>query len=82
VADLTVYPDVITNDAILRWTAIPRANSYKVYRGTTYGFVVDGSSYIGQTASTTYTDVGQLSVAGTKFFYVVVASEDVIGRGR
>jgi hypothetical protein len=81
VADLTVFPNVSTNDAILHWTASPGANSYKVYRGATYNFVPDGTTYIGQTASTSYTDVGVLATAGLKF-YVVIASTDVIARER
>jgi hypothetical protein len=81
VDSLTIYQDVAAGDVLLRWAPAARANSYKVYRGTVYGFVVDGTTYIGQTTSTTYTDVGVLATAGAKY-YVVIASTDIIARGR
>jgi hypothetical protein len=81
VDSLTVFPDADAGDAILRWAPVAAANSYKVYRGTVYGFVIDGTTYIGQTASTTYTDVGVLATTGEKH-YVVIASTDIIARGR
>jgi hypothetical protein len=81
VDSLTIFPDWAAGDVLLRWLGAAGANSYKVYRGATYDFVIDGTSYIGQTASTTYTDVGVLATAGPKY-YVVIASTDVIARGR
>jgi hypothetical protein len=81
VDSLTVYPDVGAGNALLKWAPSARANSYKIYRGITYDFVIDGTTYIGQTASTSYTDVGVLATAGLKF-YVVIASTDVIARER
>jgi hypothetical protein len=81
VDSLTVYPDSLASDAVLNWAPAARANSYKVYRGTEYGFIVDGTTYIGQTAGTTYTDVGVLATTGNKY-YVVIASADIIARGR
>jgi fibronectin type 3 domain-containing protein len=81
VDSLTVYPDSLASDAVLRWAPSAGANSYKVYRGTEYEFVLDETTYIGQTATTTYTDVGVLATAGEKY-YVVVASTDIIARGR
>jgi hypothetical protein len=81
VDSLTIFPDADAGDALLKWAPSARANSYKVYRGTEYGFVVDGTTYIGQTASTTYTDVGVLATTGSKY-YVVIASTDIIARGR
>jgi hypothetical protein len=79
VDSLTIFPDAAAADsghAILRWRPAAGANSYKVYRGNTYGFVTDETTYIGQTAGTTYTDVGILA-AGARF-YVVLASTDHI----
>jgi hypothetical protein len=83
VDSLTIFPDVVADSihAILRWPAAAGANSYKVYRGTTYGFVIDGTTYIGQTATTTYTDVGVLATTGNKY-YVVIASTEIIARER
>jgi hypothetical protein len=81
VDSLTVFPDADAGDAILRWAPSAGANSYKVYRGNDYDFVIDGTTYIGQTATTTYTDVGVLATAGEKY-YVVLASTDIIARGR
>jgi hypothetical protein len=81
VDSLTVFPDTDAGDAILRWAPSAEANSYKVYRGNDYDFVIDGTTYIGQTATTTYTDVGVLATTGNKY-YVVIASTDIIARGR
>jgi hypothetical protein len=81
VDSLTVYPDSLASDAVLNWAAAARANSYMVYRGTDYEFVLDGTTYIGQTAGTSYTDVGVLATTGNKY-YVVIASTDSIARGR
>jgi hypothetical protein len=74
-------PDSLASDAVLHWAAAAHANSYKTYRGTTYDFVIDGTTYVGQTASTTYTDVGVLAT-DSSMFYVVIASTDTIARGR
>jgi hypothetical protein len=82
VGSLTIFPDAVAGDVLLRWASSAAANSYKVYRGTTYGFVIDGTTYIGQTAATTYTDVGILSAAGTRMYYAVIASTDVISGQR
>jgi hypothetical protein len=81
VDSLTVFPDTDAGDALLRWAPAAGANSYKVYRGSAYDFVLDGTTYIGQTATTTYTDVGVLATTGSKY-YVVIASTDIIARGR
>ena len=81
VGSLTAVPDMVAGNMVLRWALAARANSYKVYRGTTYNFVIDGTTYIGQTATTTYTDVGVLATTGSKY-YVVIASTDIIARGR
>jgi hypothetical protein len=79
VDSLTIFPDADAGDALLKWAPAAHASSYKVYRGTVYGFVVDGTTYIGQTTGTSYTDAGVLATAGSKF-YVVIASTDVITR--
>jgi hypothetical protein len=81
VDSLTIFPDTDAGDVLLRWAAAPGAYSYKVYRGATYDFVIDGTSYIGQTIGTNYTDVGVLATTGLKY-YVVLASTDHIARGR
>jgi hypothetical protein len=81
VDSLVVYQDVAAGDALLTWAPVARANSYKIYRGTSYDFVLDGTTYIGQTATTSYTDVDVLATAGSKY-YVVIASTDVIVRER
>jgi hypothetical protein len=79
VDSLTIFPDAATGDVLLRWTPSAEANSYKIYRGTVYGFVIDGDTYVNQTAGTTYTDVGALSL-GVRMYYVVMASSDPIAR--
>jgi hypothetical protein len=79
VDSLTIFPDAATGDVLLRWTPSAEANSYKIYRGTVYGFVIDGGTYVNQTAATTYTDVGALSL-GVRIYYVVIASTDHIAR--
>jgi hypothetical protein len=81
VDSLTIFPDEATGDVLLGWAPAAAAHSYNVYRGATYDFVVDGTSYIGQTASTTYTDIGILAT-GERMFYVVLASTDIIARLR
>jgi hypothetical protein len=81
VDSLTIFPDWEAGDVLLDWPAAAGANSYKVYRGDTYDFVIDGTTYIGQTAATSYTDVGVLAASGMKY-YVVVASTDIVARGR
>jgi hypothetical protein len=73
VDNLTIFPDADSSNVVLRWTPSARAIRYYIYRGNEYGFVIDGITYIGQTAGTTYTDVGILSEAGARF-YVVLAS--------
>jgi hypothetical protein len=80
VDSLTIFPDAATGDVLLRWTPSAEANSYKIYRGNVYGFVIDGTTYLDQTAGTTYTDVGILNTASARLYYVVVASTDHIAR--
>jgi hypothetical protein len=79
VDSLTIFPDAEAGDVLLRWTPSAEANSYKIYRGTVYDFVIDGSTYVNQTGGTTYTDVGALSL-GVRIYYVVIASTDHIAR--
>jgi hypothetical protein len=81
VDSLTIFPDADAGDVLLQWAAAPGAYSYKIYRGATYDFLIDGTTYIGQTTGTSYTDVGVLATTGPKF-YVVLASTDHIARGR
>jgi hypothetical protein len=80
VDSLTIFPDAAAGDVLLRWTPSAEANSYKIYRGNVYGFVIDGTTYLDQTAGTTYTDVGILNTASARLYYVVIASTDHIAR--
>ncbi len=50
--------------------------SYDVYRGTTVGFVADGSTLLGSTPSVSYLDAGRPN--GVTFYYRVVA-RDLVG---
>jgi hypothetical protein len=82
VDSLTIFPDAATGDVLLRWTPSTEANSYKIYAGITYDFVIDGTTYVDETAATTYTHVGALSNASLKVYYVVIASADHVARAR
>ncbi|MFH1011350.1 MAG: hypothetical protein V1784_08990, partial [bacterium] len=73
VNNLTVYRQAGTDNMILRWSAAPNANSYKIYAGDVPYFEIGPATYIGATGNTTYTHVGIIPAAAKKF-YVVLAS--------
>jgi hypothetical protein len=81
VDSLTIFPDADAGNTILCWAPAARANSYKIYAGDTFDFVIDGTTYLGETDGTTYTHVGILNT-GVRMFYVVLASTDHIARLR
>jgi hypothetical protein len=74
VDDLTVYREAGTDNMILRWSAAPNANSYKIYAGDVPYFVAGPATYIGATGNTTYTHVGIIPAAAKKFYVVLSSS--------
>src|SRR5262249_56705090 len=55
----------------ISWKAAAGATSYNVYRSTTSGG--EGTTPIGSTASTSYTDTGLTSGPPTLYYYTVAA---------
>lgn len=77
VADLTVYRDEGTNDVTLRWGTALLATGYSVWRLTTPMQDYTTGTLLTPTPipETTYTDTGIL-LAGVKYFYMVVATNE------
>jgi fibronectin type 3 domain-containing protein len=74
ITGLTATNGTVTNAIVLSWPASSSTNSYDVYRSTILG---TKGSYIGNTASTTYSD----PISNASLYYYKVTPRNINGPG-